>query len=142
VAKLNTKLESEGAEFEGIPTYKAYSYQKGFDLVATWPEKKRSARIQVKCRYASDAGHFLINSFDCEFVVLVALNREYRYQKKKRGDIGTNVPEYFVFTAQEAQEFSQTKTGWGKIPWKKQEFSKFSGRWKIIKDFGSANFKD
>jgi hypothetical protein len=146
MTKLNSKLEAEGAEFlvlgnllvEGITSYKAYNYQKGFDLVATWPDKRKSARIQVKSRYASDASHFLIKSFDCDFIVLVALNREHRYYARK-GEDGTNVPEFFVFTSQEAVEHFKTTNWGGKIPWKRDEFSKFKNRWEIIKKFGESN---
>ncbi|BAZ18683.1 hypothetical protein NIES4071_105680 (plasmid) [Calothrix sp. NIES-4071] len=53
--------------------------------VATNPEKNLSCRIQVKSRWATDFdGAFLIRNFDCDFVVLVALNRGYRYRHCKK----------------------------------------------------------
>jgi hypothetical protein len=143
--KLNSKLQSEGAEFlvlgnllvEGVACYKAYNYQKGFDLVATWPEKNKSARIQVKSRYASDASHFLIKNFDCDFVVFVSLNREFRYRKNKNGCSGKKEPEFFVFTAEEAKALS-IKKGWGRITKKKDIFDQHKDGWQVIKNFGEG----
>jgi hypothetical protein len=80
-ARLNTRLESEGAEFlvlgqlliTGIEATKAYRNFAGFDLYAVNPDADRSCRIQVKSRWATDydAG-FPIRNFDCDFVVLVS----------------------------------------------------------------------
>ena len=58
MAKQRTTLESEGAEFlvlaqlliQRIPAYKTYTNLPGYDLVATWPDTNRIARIQVKSR--------------------------------------------------------------------------------------------
>ena len=58
MARQDTKLESEGAEFlvlgqlliRGINTYKTYTNMPGYDLVATRPAKNTSVRIQVKSR--------------------------------------------------------------------------------------------
>ena len=56
--RLDTRLESEGAEFlvrgqllpHKIPTYKTYTNMPGYDLVSTNPGCNTSARIQVKSR--------------------------------------------------------------------------------------------
>src|SRR5262245_61021429 len=90
--RLDTSIESTGAEFlvlgnlliEGIQAFKAYVNFRGYDLIATSPYKKRSCRIQVKSRWATDFdGGFPIQNFECEFVVLVLLNRGFRYRKRK-----------------------------------------------------------
>lgn len=92
--RKDTKLESEGAEFlvlgrlllEKITAFKTYTNFPGYDLIATSAEHNTSARIQVKSRYQTWDG-FIINNFDCEFVVFVALNRGYS-KPRKNGDTG------------------------------------------------------
>src|SRR4051812_46499425 len=88
--RQDTKLESEGAEFlvlgnlllDGVSCFKAYVNFRGYDLVATNPESDKTARIQVKSRWATNYDRsFPIKNFDCEFVVHVALNRGYRFGK-------------------------------------------------------------
>ena len=90
--RLDLHLEAEGAEFlvlgallvEGIDAYKSYAQMPGYDLIATNPARNRSARIQVKSRWATDFdGGFLVNNFECDLIVFVALNRGYRYRKAK-----------------------------------------------------------
>ena len=82
--RQDTRLEAEGAEFlvlgqlliKGIPAYKTYTNLPGYDLVATWPETNKSARIQVKSRWRTDAPGFIIKDLvNCDFVVVVKLNR-------------------------------------------------------------------
>jgi len=59
--RQDTKLESEGAEFlvlgnlliEGISCFKAYINFPGYDLVAVNPDKSKTAKIQVKSRWAT-----------------------------------------------------------------------------------------
>lgn len=83
MARQDTKLESIGAEFlvlgqlliHRIASYKTYTNMPGYDLVATHPENNASARIQVKSRWRTGAPGFLINNFNCDFVVVVKLNR-------------------------------------------------------------------
>ncbi len=86
--RQDTKLEAEGAEFlvlgllliEGVHCFKAYTNFAGYDLVAIDAGTDRSARIQVKSRWATDYDRsFPIRNFDCDFVVLAALNRGYRF---------------------------------------------------------------
>ena len=87
-----TNLHSEGAEFlvlgqlmiRGVHATKAYTRYPGWDVLATNPETGKTCRVQVKARLATDFdGGFPIKNFDAEFVVLVALNRGYRYRKSK-----------------------------------------------------------
>jgi hypothetical protein len=122
---------------EGIPSYKAYTQNKGFDLVATSPECNRSARIQVKSRWATDANSFLIKAVESDFVVLVRLNRGYRYSSTSKRDREKEEPEFYVLNASEAIARAQTK-GWGKIVWRRDEFEQYRRRWDLIRDFLGA----
>ena len=66
--RKDTQLESVGAKFlvvgqlliRGVPTYKAYTNLRGYDLLATSTRGNKSARIQVKSRWATDANSFSI----------------------------------------------------------------------------------
>ena len=96
-SRKDTKLEAAGAEFlvlgclliEGVACYKAYINFPGYDLTAVNPETKKVARIQVKSRWATDYDRsFPIKSFECDFVVHVALNRGYASGKKGSGTAG------------------------------------------------------
>ncbi|MCA9074334.1 MAG: hypothetical protein KDA93_04825 [Planctomycetaceae bacterium] len=97
--RRDTKLESEGAEFlvlgnlllHGIPAYKTYTNMPGYDIVATWPNKNRSARIQVKSRWATSARAFFIKNFDTDFVVAAFLNRG-----TARAPEAVRDPDYFI----------------------------------------------
>ena len=107
--RQDTKLEAEGAEFlllgmlliEGITCYKAYTNTAGYDLVAVDPYRARSARIQVKSRWATDYDRsFPIRNFNCEFVVLAALNRGYRFRRNRAGaevEDGRGGPRLYCF---------------------------------------------
>ncbi len=88
--RLNSRLQWQGAEFlvlahlliEGIEAYKPYVNHPAYDLVALNPTGEKLARISVKSRWATNrAGHFPLNSLDCDFVVHVALNRGHRKGK-------------------------------------------------------------
>jgi len=125
--RLNSRLEAEGAEYlvlgalliEGVPTYKSYARMPGYDLIATDADNNRSARIQVKSRWATDFdGGFLIANFDCDFVVFVALNRGYRHSKAKRvqqGESGRMAPAFYVFPTEVARQAIYVKSSWGKV---------------------------
>ncbi len=121
--RLNTQLESSGAEFlvlgnlliEGISAYKTYQNFKGYDIVAVNPGKNTSARIQVKSRYQTGWNGFLIKDFTSDFVVLVALNRGYT-KPKKNGDAGIKAPDCYVFPTEYVKSIEAAKGGWGKIP--------------------------
>lgn len=140
--RQDTRLESEGAEFlvlgqlliEGVPAYKAYTNLRGYDLVATWPETNRSARIQVKSRWATDANAFLVKKIDCDFLVLVRLNRAYKYSSLAKRALAAEEPEYYVLSAEDARALITVK-GWSKIEWDKEKFKPHRRRWGIIRDF-------
>jgi hypothetical protein len=138
MTRQNTRLESEGAEFlvlgnlliEGIPTYKSYTNMSGYDLVATNPEKNRSARIQVKSRWRTKAEGFIIKNFDCDFVVVALLNRG-----SKDGSASVLPPQYYVLPVQVAQELPRTE-GWGKVSFTKiPDLASYRERWDLIRTF-------
>jgi hypothetical protein len=141
MARLNSKLEAEGAEFlvlaqlliEGIVAHKTYTRTPGYDLIAAAPDQNTSVRIQVKSRYATDFdGGFLISNFDCDFVVFVALNREYRYSKKgKEG--GRKTPDFFVFPIDLARKALYEKSKWGKAFLNKiPDLASYQDAWHLI----------
>ena len=124
MGRLDTSLESSGAEFlvlghlliEGIQSFKAYTNFPGYDIVATNPENNVSCRVQVKSRWATDFdGGFPIRNFDCDFVVLVTLNRGYRYRKKiTKQDDGKREPQFYVFPVDIVRAAQDAKSSWGK----------------------------
>ncbi len=143
MTRLNSNLESIGAEFlvlgnlliEGIQAFKTYNNQKGYDLIATNPQKGKSCRIQVKSRWATDYdGGFLINNIDCDFVVFVALNRGIRYRKgnKSTGE-GRQAPEYYVFPKSVVKHVQTKSASWKKVYLKNiSDINKYSNNWKLI----------
>lgn len=143
--KLDSKLESEGAEFlvlghlliEGIPAYKAYVRSPGYDLVATWPETNRSARIQVKSRWATDYdGGFLVKNFDFDFLVFVELNRGYRYSKKSLTENGRCDPRFFVLTQEATRGAIYSKSNWSKAFLKLIDgVETYQNAWGLIRNF-------
>jgi hypothetical protein len=140
--RKDTRLESEGAELlvlgqlliQKIPTYKTYTNLRGYDLVATSPETNRSARIQVKSRWATDANALLIKNIDCDFVVLVRLNRGYDYSGINKRNLPGEDPEYYVLSAEDAKGLLAVRA-WGKILWVKEKFECHRRRWDLIQDF-------
>ena len=140
--RQDTRLEAEGAEFlvlgqlliKGIPAYKTYTNLPGYDLVATWPETNKSARIQVKSRWATDANAFLIKKFDCEFVVLVRLNRGNRFSGIAKQMLAKADPEFYVLSAKDAKALTLVK-GWSKILWNEKAFQPHRRRWDIVRQF-------
>lgn len=143
--RQNTKLESEGAEFlvlgnllvEGISCFKAYVNFPGYDLVAVNPNTKRTARVQVKSRWATDYdGSFPIKNYECEFVVHVALNRGYRFRKRGRAEPGVKDPEFYVFPVDVVKRARNPKSAWGKtnihnIP----DWQTYRSNWGLIGDY-------
>ena len=138
MARQNTKLESEGAEFlvlgqlliRGISTYKTYTNMPGYDLVATQPAKNTSVRIQVKSRWRTGAPGFLIKIFDCDFVVVVKLNRG-----KKDGTGEVRDPEYFVFPVAVIREIPRSDK-WGRVNFRQiPDVDSYQDRWDLIRDF-------
>ncbi|MBN2208886.1 MAG: hypothetical protein JW759_06295 [Candidatus Coatesbacteria bacterium] len=138
MVRLDTRLESEGAEFlvlgqlllSRIPSYKTYTNMPGYDLVATNPESNTSAKIQVKSRWRTGALGFPIKDFDCDFIVVVLLNRG-----SKDGKRGVLPPEYFVFPKNIIEEQPRTDK-WGlvfinRIP----DLEGYRENWSIIAEF-------
>lgn len=136
MARQNTQLESAGAEFlvlghlliESIPAFKSYTNMKGYDLVATNADKNRSVRIQVKSRWRTNAEGFIINNFDCDFVVIALLNRG-----SKDGKGEPRPPEYFVVPVKVARALPRTQ-GWGKVSFSKfPKLHLYRERWDLIR---------
>jgi hypothetical protein len=139
--RQNTKLESEGAEFlvlghllmHRIASYKTYTNMPGYDLVATDPEHRSSARIQVKSRWRTGAPGFLLKNLDCDFVVVVKLNRG-----KKGGGGEVLAPEFFVFPASVLAGVPRTEK-WGKVIFRNiPDMEKYREKWALIRDFLAA----
>lgn len=150
--RQNTKLESEGAEFlvlgnlliEGVSCFKAYVNFPGYDLVATNPVTSRIARIQVKSRWATDYDKsFPIRNYNCDFVVHVALNRGYRFGKKKnKDDTGAQDPEFYVFPTDVIRQASNPNSKWGKTNIRNVEnYPIYRSNWKLIADFLASPHK-
>ena len=146
MSRQNTKLESEGAEFlvmghlliEGIYCYKAYVNFPGYDLIALNPATQKTARIQVKSRYATDYDRsFPIKNFDCDFVVHVALNRGYRFSKRGKGnETGKQAPEYYVLPADLVKTAQNPASRWGKVTIRNiPNLESYKENWSLIADF-------
>jgi len=148
VERLGSRLEAEGAEFlvlgallvEGIAAYESYARMPGYDLIATDPEKNRSARIQVKSRWATDFdGGFLVKNFECDFIVFVALNRGFRYGKARSAHVkvdGKKAPDFYVFPAEIVKRALSTKSKWGKAFLRLiDNVEQYKEAWASIKDF-------
>lgn len=136
----DTRLESEGAEFlvlgnlliQGIPSYKTYTNMPGYDLVATDPEKHSSVMIQVKSRFKTNWGGFIINNFDADFVVFVALNRG---RSNKNYKEGISDPKFYIFPMDYVLKIRDPKNNWGKIVKSKmKDYEQFENRWDLIKE--------
>jgi hypothetical protein len=134
--RQNTQLEASGAEFlalahlliEGIPAHKAYTNTKGYDLVAVNPEKNLSTRIQVKSRWATKAQGFIINDFDCDFVVLALLNRG-----SKDGKHPASPPALYVVPVDVVRALPRSE-GWGKVAFSKfPELESYREKWSLIR---------
>lgn len=135
MARQDTRLESEGAEFlvlgqllmHRIPSYKTYTNMPGYDLVATNPDERSSARIQVKSRWRTGAPGFLIKNFDCEFVVAVRLNRGSKAKESK-----ILPPEYFVFPVEVVKAVHRT-SDWGKAYFRDiEDLESYRDNWQLI----------
>lgn len=138
MARLDTRLESEGAEFlvlgnlllERISTYKTYTNMPGYDLVATNPEKNTSAKIQVKSRWRTNAPGFLISNFNCDFVVFCRLNRG-----NKAGNGTVQPPEYFIIPVEIVKTAPRSQS-WGKILLRDiPNVEQYADRWDLIREF-------
>ena len=123
---------------EGISCYKAYINFPGYDLVAVNPDKSKTARIQVKSRWATNYDKsFPIKNFGCDFVVHVALNRGYRFGKlPKDGESGIKDPVYYVFPADIVKKAQNAKSNWGKVTITNiPDYEKYRNKWEQLKSF-------
>ncbi len=147
--RLDTSLESAGAEFlvlgnlmiEGIEAHKLYTNAPGYDIMAVNPQKNSSCRIQVKSRWATDFDRaFPIRSFDPDFVVLVALNRGYRYRRKTaNGKAGRSDPRFYVFPMGVVQSARNPSNSWGKVFLKHiEDVEEYVAGWEAIRAFLST----
>jgi hypothetical protein len=136
--RLDTRLESEGAEFlvlgnlliERIPTYKTYTNMPGYDLVATNPERNLATKIQVKSRWRTNAPGFLIRNFDCDFVVLCRLNRG-----AKKGTFKIGSPEFYVLPVDIVKN-TRRSAGWGKVMLRDiSDLQQYRDAWGLIREF-------
>ena len=137
--RQDTTIESEGAEFlvlgqlliRGITAYKTYARQPEYDVVAINPDRHKSvARISVKSRWTTTATGFLLKSLDCDFVVLVKLNRG-----SKDGSAEVRPPEYFILPAHVLRRVPRSK-GWNKISFGSiPGFKTYQDRWDLISQF-------
>jgi hypothetical protein len=137
MTRLDTRLESEGAEFlvlgqlllHKIPSYKTYTNMPGYDLVATNPENNRSAMIQVKSRWHTGATQFPIKNFECDFVVVVLLNRG-----SKDGKRQVRAPQYFIIPVKKVMAAPRSE-GWGKVKFRDLDIDQYENRWDQIAKF-------
>lgn len=144
--RLDSRLEAEGAEFlvlahlliEGIQAIKAYTRFPGYDLIAADPENGTSCRIQVKSRWATDYDRgFPSANLDCDFVVLVALNRGFRYRRRKNVQPmnGRRPPELYVFPIDVLRPVVQQSGGWSKVYLRNvPNADGYLDRWDLIKE--------
>jgi len=135
VPRQNTQLEAAGAEFlvlgqlliAGIPAFKSYTNFKGYDLTATNADRKKSVRVQVKSRWRTGAEGFIIQSIDCDFVVVVLLNRGSR-----DGTAEVRPPEFFVIPAKVVRALPRTRT-WGKVSFSQfPQLQRYRDRWDLV----------
>lgn len=119
-----TNLYAEGAEFlvlgklliRGLHATKAYTRFPGWDILASDPTGGTTCRVQVKARLATDFDFgFPIKNFDAEFVVVVALNRGYRYAKARSAQAGSGIvdPQFWVFPMDVVKTAAVGASTWG-----------------------------
>lgn len=120
-SRRQTTLESQGAEFlvlglllaEGIEAHKTYARYPGYDIIAFGRAHGRTCTIQVKSRFQTNARGFLINHFDCDFVVFVCLNRGYA-RPRRSGETGRRAPTVYVFPVDVVRSAHRPE-GWAKV---------------------------
>jgi hypothetical protein len=102
---------------EGVEAHKVDTNYPGYDVEAVNPETGRRCRIQVRSRWATDYNRtFPIKHFDCEFVVLAALNRGFRYGRRVSADDGRREPEFYVFPIDVVSRARKRESRWGTVP--------------------------
>lgn len=139
--RRDTRLEAEGAEFlvvgwllvNGIEAHKTYSKMPGYDLIAVNAVGNKSCRIQVKSRYQTGVGHFIIKNFDSDFVVIALLNRGYA-KERKNGDTGLKDPEMYVVPTSVARAAQDPNDEWHKVLFSKiPNLSHYLNNWELIR---------
>lgn len=144
--RQNIKLESEGAEFlvpgnlliAGASCFKAYVNFPGYDLVSVNPDRSKTARIQVKSRWATNYDKsFPIKNFECDVVVHVALNRGYRFGKTSTAeDSGIRQPQFFIFPVAVVKAAQNLGDKWGKVTISNiPELARYRDAWNLITEF-------
>jgi len=145
------KLRSEGAEFlvlanlliRDIHSTKAYTNFPAWDLLTTNPKSGAQARVQVKSRWATDSGNFLVKNFDCDFVVLVHLNRGFNFSKRSRKESGLKDPEFWIFPISYLKALIKKNRFSSKLgnsySFRKSQMSnaaeEYKNRWDLIEEF-------
>ena len=134
--RQDTRIESEGAEFlvlgnlliEGITSFKAYTNMKGYDIVAINPETGKAIKIQVKSRWRTNAPGFIIQNFECDFIVVCRLNRG-----DKSGKANQKPPEYYIFPKDFLASVRRSES-WNKMNFKDiPHFEGYRDQWGLIK---------
>lgn len=150
-SNAENRLRSEGAEFlvlanlliRDIHATKAYTNFPAWDVLATNPKTGTQARVQVKSRWATDSGNFLVKNFDCDFVVLVYLNRGYNFGKRTRKESGLRDPEFWIFPTSHLEQLIETGKVSGRLgasySFRKSKMlnqgGEFKDRWDLIESF-------
>ncbi|MGI8895899.1 MAG: hypothetical protein ACR2HE_09670 [Casimicrobiaceae bacterium] len=107
-----------------ILTYKAPPGNEGYDLIAMHPDPrkaKRTLRIQVKSRMATDADEGfpisakVLDAFD--FLVVVRLNVGYYFKKAEKFTAreGAQAPVFYTLTPRFVSEHHDGRTSWAKV---------------------------
>ena len=139
--RRDTRLEAEGAEFlvvgwllvNGIEAHKTYSKMPGYDLIAVNAEENKSCRIQVKSRYQTGVGHFIIKNFDSDFVVIALLNRGYA-KPRKNGETGVKDPEMYVVPTKVIRKAQDPSDSWHKVSFSKiPNLDDYLNNWELIR---------
>lgn len=112
----------------GIPTYKAYTNNPGYDLIATNPNTGKLIKIQVKSRWRTNAPGFIIKNIESDFVIVVRLNRG-----DKTGKAKIKEPEYFIFPKSLIDNIPRSET-WNKMNLKDiPDYEDYKDKWELIK---------
>jgi len=150
-SSAENRLRSEGAEFlvlanlliRDIHATKAYTNFPAWDVLATNPKSGTQARVQVKSRWATDSGNFLVKNFNCDFVVLVYLNRGYNFGKRARNESGLKDPEFWIFPTPHLKKLVEKGEVSGRLgdsySFRKSKMinqgEDFKNRWDLIENF-------
>lgn len=141
--RRDTRLEAEGAEFlvvgwllvNGIEAHKTYSKMPGYDLIAVNAVGNKSCRIQVKSRFQTGVGHFIIKNFDSDFVVIALLNRGYS-KPRKNGDTGLKDPEMYVVPTKVIKKAQDPSDSWHKVSFSKiPNLNSYLNNWELVRNY-------